>query len=1237
MSAKTATLSVNNILSFNGHGGKITSGDQTFTLPGNVYVLVPFGIDVDGVNKPNGSGTQKTDTTFKGLDVCYTTPAPTPSAKLTFEEIIYGKPGKIKFTFNPNVDAKWHLYKPGDQVPNVEYHSFNPSGDAAGGTAQSCNDVSTNYKSYISDLMNACLNSGNVLNKKVCAYFVSKSHEAHDVFTDSTGNYHLKLKICGDGTSATTTLKELAENCRDLVNFSRNFVKGKKSSGETYETGYDDNKIFPKSETDDPIILLPFICNSCGQDIQLHHNYTNDNSEASLKPLSDIIADLAGGGGGGGGGYGDPPSGKVAQFFMTFKDKSDTNGGLNNDGQAEKIFNAVKCLMTKRYKNIGLTYSANQAQTIKIWEKYKYNVKNPYDITSNCFDSGQPKTIAETEISGDNQAEVLGLYYKKKQNENTGKWEKDAKLSNPRIDTLTENDEDFRKVFRIIPFSTMASGGGADEVNVGLPGNVSDCIKAADDFLKLPDSIILGWCNQDIEILSILNRDSFNKDYTPDNAGKFPFAIGGGVGGKSKLPLLFKSYLGEYFKFLTSVWDERVQNIVTECSPNPKSASSTSSPPPVTPTPKETPSVEKKSFADVLTDLQGKLSKESVDFSSLGLTLPDFLYPLNGNDTDKKNLNSADPDIGDMIKEFETAGGGETNFYLGACRSIQAVYELEMKGITDSNPSADQAKMRAKLLLNLRKNSLLLKVPARWDYATMNLGVEPKLTEKEVKAKYATLQKECANLGQDGGAGYASEDAYKLAEQLIPLNEKMEIGVLEEKNKIVQKYYPDKEFVYAPPINITPGYTKIVTQESLNCGRAALANFFGVNGLLVKGDPSKNDEIFNLNDDRPKKEINMGSICNLRAKYAKLFNNYDISTDQCPDGENYSINVLNVVLQILGYQAGKHIVFSGNTKEVSKDNRDEANNTAKDKNTLGYLVNINKGHWICYKKANFNKSEDLFYRINSTKEIDEDAVSKTTYTINQLIDMDGGNNSSLYLSIYPITILTSPATNKSLFSDFTGAKIKDHYKKEIERIETAYNWYELMKKIMSKITEEEQYKTDENRIKIMAYLSKGSDEISPDVKKKILDFFNVDSNFKKKTINIFVENVKFIFDSLNDVKIDKTLKIEYIQKENEIYIPTGEAKIRYFYNLTNSTSYNKLTFDKKKILGDSHTGQFHNLYEDIYNEAVIGNIVSGGGFKPTHNTITTHTASKSKHNTSFKVSSSSKVKAKSRSHTQRVK
>ena len=203
------------------------------------------------------------------------------------------------------------------------------------------------------------------------------------------------------------------------------------------------------------------------------------------------------------------------------------------------------------------------------------------------------------------------------------------------------------------------------------------------------------------------------------------------------MPILFSTHLKEYFKFLTSKWDEDVQKIVTECSPDPKSADSPSSPP-------ATSSKPKVPLANVLTDLQGKLSDQpdaSANISTLGITSPpDFLYPTDGDDSAKKNLNSADPAIDAMITAFETAvDGDDTKFYLGACRSIQAAYKLEFDAITgdENSDEVKAAKMRAKLLLNLRKNSLLLKVPARWDYATMKLGVEvvPELTRKPIISK----------------------------------------------------------------------------------------------------------------------------------------------------------------------------------------------------------------------------------------------------------------------------------------------------------------------------------------------------------------------------------------------------------------------------------------------------------------------------------------------------------------------
>jgi O-acetyl-ADP-ribose deacetylase (regulator of RNase III) len=655
-----------------------------------------------------------------------------------------------------------------------------------------------------------------------------------------------------------------------------------------------------------------------------------------------------------------------------------------------------------------------------------------------------------------------------------------------------------------------------------------------------------------------------------------------------------------------------------------------------------TPPVVKKPFAGVIKDLEGQLtdaSENDTEIKKLGITLPtDFLYPTDGDaSVVKKNLNSDEPTIEKMVTAFANATTDDAtkitrDFYLGACRSIEAAYKLDE---TEAGVD-DNKKIRAKLLLNLRKNSLLLKVPWLWDYKEMKMGVEvePALTLDEVKVEYDRLQQECKDLT----GGYESEAAYKLAEQLIPLNEKMEIGVLEEKNKIVQKDYPSEEFVYAPSIKITPGYTKIVTQENLNCGRAALANFFGVPDLLVKGDPSKTEEVFNLNIARPDTKINMGSICNLRAKYAKLFNNYDKLSDECPDGENYSINVLGVVLQILGYQSGEHIVFSGNPAEASDDNHNEANKTASDENTLGYLVNINKGHWICYKKVSFNKSEDSFYRINSTKETDEDAVSKNTYSIKQLIDMDGGNNTSLYLSIYPITILTSPATNQSLFNSFSGASSRDFYKNQIKDNETNYQWKLFIKEIVSKIiTDVKSYESEENRIKIMAYFSNmPTDIITNDEKKKILDSCKNPST-KNQIIDKFIEMLQEYMtnDDFANFKTESTKDKTYIEKGGS-YKPTDIAEKRFFYNLNNSTSYNNETF-KPKYQKQTFLLSVYAIIK-IANDA-LASLASpgGGGFKPRHNAITNH--AKSKHNSSFKASSSSKSKGKShsRSHTQRVK
>jgi hypothetical protein len=167
--------------------------------------------------------------------------------------------------------------------------------------------------------------------------------------------------------------------------------------------------------------------------------------------------------------------------------------------------------------------------------------------------------------------------------------------------------------------------------------------------------------------------------------------------------------------------------------------------------PSHTPAPEKPkvAFAVVLKELVGKLDDKgdpSVDYKTLGVK-DNFLYPTDGDESAKKNLNSAAPAIDIMIKEFENADGGDTNFYLGACRSIEAAYKLDE---TEAGLD-DNKKIRAKLLLNLRKNSLLLKVPRRWDYATMNMvEVPPPPTDEAGLMKYS-LEKTIEYYSQEGG------------------------------------------------------------------------------------------------------------------------------------------------------------------------------------------------------------------------------------------------------------------------------------------------------------------------------------------------------------------------------------------------------------------------------------------------------------------------------------------------------
>jgi len=1298
-STPSTKLGVNNILSFNGHGGKISSGEnQTFELPDNVYVLVPFGIGVKDAKGLDG-GLKTTDDSFKGLDVCYGFPSPENKGvkPQSFEDIIYGDPGKLKLTFSndsSNTDATWYLYKPKEQVPNVEYFAWK-DGDAAAAAAATCENVK-NYDPFVSDLMKECLTgtTSNELNKKVCALFVSDSTKTDtskeigsqsEVLTDKDGYRHLKLKICGDPSKPTTTLKELAKNCHDLVNFSREFVKKKQNSGETYkDEGYNDDNIFPKSNTADPIILLPFSCNSCGDgsnNIALNH--TNEGDAELEKSLSEIIGELSGGGAVDPVASSDPiVSGKVAQFFMTYSKQKD-DVGLDSSQQAQKITNVVKCLIAKGYKHIGLTYSANQDQTIQVFGDYKYD-KN---LSTNTFENDQEKNISTQILNGSNQAAVL------------------TKLNDIVKDSTSYSN--FKKAFRVIPFTTMryikATDSGkvtASDLNETDSGNNKECVAVAEEFLKLDDSIILGWCNQDCD----------GMDDTSSTKQKF--AIGGGIA--AGLPKAKNTYIPEYLKFLESKWGQEVQKIVDTCSPSPTSVDSPDSPPP--PPPKPAP--PKIPFTEVLNELVGQLNENgdpSVVLTTLGVN-DNFLYPTDGSEANKKSLNSDEPNIKKMIEDFESATDeGDKNFYLGACRSIQAAYQLETEGKDDASAEA----MRAKLLLNLRKNSLLLKVPARWDYAEMKMKkLPPPPASLDELMKYS-LQDTIEYYAHEGGDEGRRFKELNISEEPTEaqvygakvsgvdgrFTEGIKAGVgnscffncflqylmcNEDFLQLLIQSYCETNFISSVLKNNIPS----CSVNTFNNGKNILINLHEFFKIWRKTTPFSNNTIdnggtgpikelytiFNLNyggqeDSSEVFNIMMSSLDCLDNIYTKKFldnisfteksylstdhsKNPSLPTDYLttitpktdigrvlvlkppPDFadnltrdnyelETYKYNEVSINGLIDVFMIDERKKYQINPDELKGDNKDNYDNV---KNIINIMSPLNQ---IC---INTSKRETNFIAFNTLK---------GRADINTIFND----------SILSIPILNQLKTNLKTIQDFINSSISefnDVIKFNESKNNIIPNVYTNLINIQKEILEPE----GEFQIKKI---------LITDVKKYLLITFNRVSSF------INNDGTEVLKKNYMKVKIDPEIKIGANGPKlilQGYYVHSGYATGGhiYFVKCNSKTGKEELVIDDSTIVSiqksdDTRAARYMTLKnesgsiestpiqpEDIRQRSVMALIykkeesnvpehASSGGFKPRHNTITNHAAPKSKHNSSFKASSSSKSKGKghSRSHTQRVK
>ena len=268
--------------------------------------------------------------------------------------------------------------------------------------------------------------------------------------------------------------------------------------------------------------------------------------------------------------------GYVAQLFIEWKGK-----GQTAEKQCEQIFSAVNCLIKKGYKHIGLTYSANQNQTQAIFRAYNYH-PNKED---NNFDNDKPKTIQQIPIEGGQQATTLG------------RLEGDKRL--PYLDKFTEDQTNpdnvkFRKAFRVIPFSTIrhsGSGGSGQDLDENALGNHNDCIKYASDFLKLENSIILGWCSYENDVLSNHNNEDLADIGYRNNLVDSLYTLSSQYPSSENLNLKLKegiqlerkknfniggvaaentdntrtTYIPEYLKFLVRNWNAEAQQVVNVC------------------------------------------------------------------------------------------------------------------------------------------------------------------------------------------------------------------------------------------------------------------------------------------------------------------------------------------------------------------------------------------------------------------------------------------------------------------------------------------------------------------------------------------------------------------------------------------------------------------------------------------------------------------------------------------------
>ena len=137
-------------------------------------------------------------------------------------------------------------------------------------------------------------------------------------------------------------------------------------------------------------------------------------------------------------------------FKVPFEKKNGTS--VSTYDQAVKILDEVAKLHAKGYKQVGITYSANQDQTAAIAKAYG---KNQWNTNATAGGANQAVVMLQVE-------ELL----------------------------KTKKYKHLQQVFRIVPITTMRPNTSATNEEV------RDSLTAADNFMNGEGNVLLGWQNQ---------------------------------------------------------------------------------------------------------------------------------------------------------------------------------------------------------------------------------------------------------------------------------------------------------------------------------------------------------------------------------------------------------------------------------------------------------------------------------------------------------------------------------------------------------------------------------------------------------------------------------------------------------------------------------------------------------------------------------------------------------------------